>query len=194
METPIRTDVLAEADAQSAVSWASIAAGAVVAAASSLGLLALGVGLGLSSVSPWTDSGVSASTFKNATGIYMVAVAVMASAMGGYLAARLRTRWVGVNTNEVFFRDTAHGLITWAFATVLSASVLGAAATHIVGGVAAGAGAAAGQAVQNVNPSRVFVDRLFRTDAVCPAGDRCGRQRCARGSDAALDLHLQRRR
>ena len=90
METPIRTDVLAEADAQSAVSWASIAAGAVVAAASSLGLLALGVGLGLSSVSPWTDSGVSASTFKNATGIYMVAVAVMASAMGGYLAARLR--------------------------------------------------------------------------------------------------------
>ena len=69
----------------------------------------------------------------------MVAVAVMASAMGGYLAARLRTRWIGVNTNEVFFRDTAHGLITWAFATVLSASVLGAAATHIVGGVAAGA-------------------------------------------------------
>ena len=83
-ENPDPSDVLAEADAQSAVSWASIAAGAVVAAASSLGLLALGVGLGLSSVSPWTDSGVSASTFKNATGIYMVAVAVMASAMGGY--------------------------------------------------------------------------------------------------------------
>ena len=174
METPIRTDVLAEADAQSAVSWASIAAGAVVAAASSLGLLALGVGLGLSSVSPWTNSGVSASTFKNATGIYMVAVAVMASAMGGYLAARLRTRWIGVNTNEVFFRDTAHGLITWAFATVLSASVLGAAATHIVGGVAAGAGAAAGQAAQNVNPSRVFVDRLFRTDAVSPPATPAG--------------------
>src|SRR4051795_410864 len=43
-------------------------------------------------------------------------------AMGGYLAARLRTRWIGVNTNEVFFRDTAHGLITWASATVLSAT------------------------------------------------------------------------
>jgi hypothetical protein len=99
---------------------------------------------------------------------------VMASAMGGYLAARLRTRWIGVNTNEVFFRDTAHGLITWAFATVLSASVLGAAATHIVGGVAAGAGAAAGQAAQNVNPSRVFVDRLFRTDAVSPPATPAG--------------------
>jgi hypothetical protein len=173
VETPIRTDVLAEADAQSAVSWASIAAGAVVAAAMSLALLALGAGLGLSSVSPWADSGVSASTFKNATGIYLVLVAVMSSAIGGYLAARLRTRWAGVNTNEVFFRDTAHGLITWAFATVLSASALGAAATHVVGG-AAGAGAAAGQAVQNVDPSRVSVDRLFRTDAVAPPASPAG--------------------
>jgi hypothetical protein len=173
VETPIRTDVLAEADAQSAVSWASIAAGAVVAAAMSLALLALGAGLGLSSVSPWADSGVSASTFKNATGIYLVLVAVMSSAIGGYLAARLRTRWAGVNTNEVFFRDTAHGLIAWAFATVLSASALGAAATHVVGG-AAGAGAAAGQAVQNVDPSRVSVDRLFRTDAVAPPASPAG--------------------
>jgi hypothetical protein len=80
---------------------------------------------------------VSASTFKNATGIYLVLVAVMSSAIGGYLAARLRTKWAGVNTNEVFFRDTAHGLIAWAFATVLSASALGAAATHVVGGAAA---------------------------------------------------------
>jgi hypothetical protein len=173
VETPIRTDVLAEADAQSAVSWASIAAGAVVAAAMSLALLALGAGLGLSSVSPWADSRVSASTFKNATGIYLVLVAVMSSAIGGYLAARLRTRWAGVDTNEVFFRDTAHGLITWAFATVLSASALGAAATHVVGG-AAGAGAAAGQAVQNVDPSRVSVDRLFRTDAVAPPASPAG--------------------
>ena len=174
METLARTDVLETADAPSAVSWASIAAGAVVAAALSLALLALGAGLGLSSVSPWIDFGVSALTFKNATGIYLVLVAVMSSAIGGYLAARLRTRWVGVNTNEVFFRDTAHGLITWAFATVLSASALGAAATHVVGGAASGAGAAAGQAVQNVNPSRVFVDRLFRTDAVAPPATPAG--------------------
>jgi hypothetical protein len=174
VETVVQRDVLAEADAQSAVSWASIAAGAVVAAALSLALFALGAGLGLSSVSPWADSGVAASTFKNATGIYLVLVAVMSSAIGGYLAARLRTKWAGVNTNEVFFRDTAHGLITWAFATVLSASALGAAATHVVGGVAAGAGAAAGQAVQNVDPSRVFTDRLFRTDVAAPPASPAG--------------------
>ena len=58
-------------------------------------------------------------------------VAVIASAIGGYLAARLRARWVGFDADEVFFRDTAHGFIAWAFATVLSAAALGAATTQI---------------------------------------------------------------
>jgi hypothetical protein len=94
---------------QSGVSWAAIAAGAVAAAALTLVLVALGAGLGLSSISPWSDNGVSASTFEVGTGIYLVVVAVMSSAIGGYLAARLRTKWVGLHSNEVFFRDTAHG-------------------------------------------------------------------------------------
>jgi hypothetical protein len=159
----------------SGVSWASIAAGAVAAAALSLALLALGAGLGLSSISPWADSGVSASTFKNGAGAYLVIVAVISSAVGGYLAARLRTRWVGLHTNEVFFRDTAHGFIAWAFATLLSAGVLGAPTTHIVAGAASGVGAASGQAAQNVNPSQVYVDRLFRSDATAtPAGAAAG--------------------
>jgi hypothetical protein len=162
----------------SGVSWASIAAGAVAAAALTLALLALGAGLGLSAISPWSDSGVSASTFKNGAGVYLVLVAVMASAVGGYLAARLRTKWVGLHTDEVFFRDTAHGFIAWAFATVLSAGVLGAATTHIVAGAASGVGAAAAPASQNVNPSQVYVDRLFRSDAAAPPA-------AAAGNDAA---------
>jgi hypothetical protein len=89
----------------------------------------------------------------------------MSSAIGGYLAARLRTRWTGLHTNEVFFRDTAHGLIAWAFATVLSASVLAAAASHIVAGAASGVAPAAAQAAPAANPSQVFVDRLFRADS-----------------------------
>ena len=169
MDAATRTDNLDLIDTASAVSWGSIAAGAVVAAALSLALLAFGAGLGLSSISPWTDSGVSASTFKNGAGVYLVLVAVMSSAIGGYLAARLRTKWTGLHTNEAFFRDTAHGLIAWAFATVLSASVLGAAATHIVAGAASGVAPATAQAAPAVNPSQVFVDRLFRTDAAAPA-------------------------
>lgn len=152
----------------SGVAWSAVAAGAVTSAALTLLLLALGAGLGLSSISPWSESGVSATTFKIGAGVYLCCVAVMASAIGGYLAARLRTRWDGLNTNEVFFRDTAHGLTAWAFATVLSATVLGAATTHITSGMVSGAGAAAGQAAHAVNPADIYIDRLLRLDVAAP--------------------------
>jgi hypothetical protein len=153
-------------DAESGVSWAAVAAGAVSAAALSLVLIAFGAGLGLSAVSPWSDTGVSASTFKTGTGTYLVIVAVMSSAVGGYLAARLRTKWVNVHSHEVFFRDTAHGFLAWAFATLLSASVLSSAAGYLATGSAAGLGGAASQATRSVTPADIYVDKLFRTDTV----------------------------
>jgi hypothetical protein len=161
METDLRA-ASTIVDAQSAVSWGAIAAGAVGAAALTLVLIALGAGLGLSAVSPWSDSGVSASTFKTGTGIYLVIVAVMSSAVGGYLAARLRTKWVGVHTHEVYFRDTAHGFIAWAFATLLSATALSAVTGYLANGAAAGMGGAASQATRSVNPADIYVDKLFR--------------------------------
>src|ERR1700739_3469120 len=91
--------------ALSGVSWASILAGAFVAAAVSLALLALGAGLGLASISPWSGSGGSGSPFTNISGAYLLMLAIMSSAIGGYLAARLRTRWTDLHTNEIFFRD-----------------------------------------------------------------------------------------
>jgi len=152
------------------VSWPAIAAGAVTAAALTLILIAFGAGLGLSAVSPWSGSGVSATTFKVGSGIYLLVVAVMASSIGGYLAARLRTRWTGLHTNEVFFRDTAHGLITWAFATVISAAVLGSVTSNIASGAAAGVSAGATQAAAQASPSDLAVDTLFRPDpAAAPA-------------------------
>jgi hypothetical protein len=150
---------------QSGVSWAAIAAGAAAAAALALVLIAFGAGLGLSAISPWNDSGVSAATFKTGTGIYLVVVAVMSSAVGGYLAARLRTRWVNLHSNEVFFRDTAHGFLAWAVATLLSASVLSSAAAYLANGTAAGIGSAGAQATRSVNPTDIYVDKLFRTSA-----------------------------
>lgn len=149
-------------DVQSAVSWGAIAAGAVGAAALALLLIAFGAGLGLSAVSPWSDSGVSASTFKTGTGIYLVIVAVMSSAVGGYLAARLRTKWVGAHPHEIFFRDTAHGFIAWAFATLLSATALGSVTGYLANGAAAGVGGAVSQAARSVNPADIYVDELFR--------------------------------
>jgi hypothetical protein len=152
-------------DAKSAVSWGAIAAGAVAAAALSLVLIAFGAGLGLSTISPWSDSGVSAATFKTGTGIYLVIIAVMSSAVGGYLAARLRTKWVGVHTNEAFFRDTAHGFIAWAVAVLLSASALSSATAYLANGTAAGLSGAASQASRSVSPADIYVDKLFRPAA-----------------------------
>jgi hypothetical protein len=147
------------------VSWGAIAAGAVVAAALSLALLALGVGL--SAISPWSGSGASATTFKIGSGVYLAVVAGLTSTVGGYLAARLRTKWTTLDPNEVFFRDTAHGLITWAFATVLSAAALGTATTSIVGDAAH---SLVGESSQAAAPGPVngVVDLLFRSAA--PAG------------------------
>jgi hypothetical protein len=143
---------------KSAVSWGAIIAGAVVAAAASLILLALASGLGLASVSPWPNSGASLTTFSVMTAIGLIVVQWVAAGLGGYMTGRLRTKWTGTHTHEVFFRDTAHGFIMWALSTVLVASLLASAAASLVGagahgaamvasGAAAGGAGAAGSAV-----------------------------------------------
>jgi hypothetical protein len=144
----------------SAISWAAVAAGAVASAALALLLIAFGAGIGLSAVSPWSDSGVSITTFKMGAGIYLVCAAIMASSVGGYLAGRLRTTWAGVHSHEVYFRDTAHGFLAWAFATLLSASLLGAAATHLVGGASQVLGQNTAQT--RSAPADLFVDKVLR--------------------------------
>ena len=149
----------------SAVSWAAILAGGVASAALTLLMLAFGAGLGFSVVSPWSNSGVSSTTFSLWAGLYLVVVAMIASSIGGYLAGRLRTKWSGVHTHEVYFRDTAHGFLSWAFATVLSAAVLASAAAQIVGGASTGlAQAAASSAGQSTGPMDGYVDTLLRAD------------------------------
>jgi hypothetical protein len=127
-------------------------------------LLAFGSAMGFSAVSPWSNSGVSATTFSIAAGLYLIVVAMLASTVGGYMAGRLRPKWTRVPTYDVQFRDTAHGFLAWALATILGAAVLGGAATYLAGGattgVAAGASAAATQTA--AAPSDYFVDMLFR--------------------------------
>lgn len=195
-----------------AVSWGSIAAGAAAAASLSLILLILGVGLGLSSVSPWSRDGVSATTFGVSTILWLTLTQLLASAMGGYLAGRLRTKWTDVHTDEVYFRDTAHGFLAWAVASLATAalltSVIGSilsggvqAGASMVGGVASTASSAVGSAAASARmaqgsdggPMDYFVDSLFRRDvaAAAPtetsAGSAVGtdaRER-ASGNDAA---------
>ena len=171
----------------SAVAWGAILAGAAAAAALSLILLILGTGLGLSAMSPWAQAGATAATLGVSTIVWITLTQLLASGMGGYLAGRLRTKWVSVHTDEVFFRDTAHGFLAWAVASLTTAalltstigsivnngvqagaSVLGGAATAAMSAGAAGAAAAGSEATRSdtgSGPMNYFVDSLFRKDA-----------------------------
>jgi len=118
----------AAAEGPPAVSWGAVLAGAAGAAALSLVLLILGTGLGLSVVSPWAQDGVRAATFGAGTIAWITLTQVAASALGGYLAGRLRSRWVGTQHDEVYFRDTAHGFLAWALSSLAAAALLVTAA------------------------------------------------------------------
>src|SRR6195952_1032755 len=148
----------------SGVSWPAVTAGAVVSLALTLVLLAFGTGLGLSMVSPWSGSGVSATTFKIGTGLYLIVIAMLSSSIGGYIAGRLRTRWTGVHSDEGYFRDTAHGFIAGAFASVLGAILLASPASSLIGGAASGAMQAGTAAASQAGPMDGYVDALLRTD------------------------------
>ncbi|WNH47069.1 hypothetical protein PDM28_10130 [Stenotrophomonas aracearum] len=131
---------------ESAVSWGAIFAGAAAAAALSLILLILGVGLGLSSVSPWSFEGVTKETFGWGSIAWLTFTALAESGLGGYLAGRLRTKWTRLHGDETYFRDTAHGFVSWAVATLLTAGLLTSAIGGVLGVGAKVAGATAGAA------------------------------------------------
>ncbi len=163
---------------QSAVSWAAIIGGAVVAAAVSLILVALGSALGLSTISPWSGAGASATTFTVMTAVWLIITQWVASGFGGYLTGRLRTKWVATHTHEVFFRDTAHGFVAWALATVLTAALLVSASSSLVAGgarLAGAAGASAAMAGPRAGgpPGSYDLDVLFRgggAESAAPGG------------------------
>jgi hypothetical protein len=119
---------------RSAVAWSAVLAGALVAIATSMILIALGSGLGFAAASPWPGAAPAAETFAITAAIWLIVTQWLSSALGGYMTGRLRTKWTSVHTHEVFFRDTAHGLLAWAVATVIVAGValsttIGAAST-----------------------------------------------------------------
>jgi hypothetical protein len=134
VEAATRVEERSVESSASAVEWASIFGGALAAFGVTLILLTLGPGLGLTTVSPWSFTNPSPTTFGTVAAIWLVVTQWLSSAFGGYLTGRLRTKWVGIRTDEVLFRDTAHGLLAWALATLLIAALVtvGSAATASV--------------------------------------------------------------
>lgn len=175
---------------RSGVSWPAIFAGATAAAALSLIMLLLGASMGFGLSSPWAGEGAEAKTIGIASAFWITFTQVVASGLGGYLAGRLRTRWSGLRTEEVRFRDTAHGFLAWGLATLvtsaLMASVLGSTlgATAREGIQVAGnvAGAAATTAATTAASTRTgddsaggamgyWADSLLRRDGGAPGSD-----------------------
>ncbi|HDX8863933.1 TPA: hypothetical protein RQO19_005818 [Klebsiella michiganensis] len=174
----------AAVNSTSAVSWGAIFAGAAAAASLALMLLMLGAGLGLTSISPWENQGLAAGTVGIAAIAWLTFTQIVASGMGGYLAGRLRTKWVDTHTNEIYFRDTAHGFLTWAVALLVSAVLLTTTISSLIGGsakvVGSVAGGATATAVNNAGEGssmlskssmEYFTRSLFRASGSTPAGN-----------------------
>jgi hypothetical protein len=150
----------------SGVAWGAVLGGAFVIGAVALLLIALGAGFGLSTVSPWPGAGITVTTFGVMAAIWLVVVQWISSGLGGYVAGRLHTSWTGVHTDEIYFRDTAHGVLAWAVAAVVTAAALAGAAAMLTGGAALGTAAGAAASPNNGAGASTayFVDTMFRTD------------------------------
>jgi hypothetical protein len=171
--------------ARSGISWAAALGGAAVAAAISIMLISFGSGLGFAAVSPFSGNNPSVMTFTVISAIWLIIVQWVSAFFGGYLAGRLRPALSEVHTDEVGFRDTATGFVSWAVATLFVVAVVASGATSVVsgigrtagtmvasaaGGVASAAGGAAA-AAPGGEPSGYLLDMLFRPAQPNPQGN-----------------------
>jgi hypothetical protein len=169
--TPVDFPIHAAAAAPSgsAVSWGAIIAGAAGTAALSLILTLLGLGLGFSAVSPWVNDGASATKIGLSAIAWLTLTQLLASALGGYLAGRLRTRWPQLHPDEVHFRDSAHGFLAWAVATLATVALLTSALASIVGGTVRAGASMAGAA----GPA-AMAGAASAAGGMLPGADRAG--------------------
>jgi hypothetical protein len=178
----------------SGMSWGPIWAGAVAAVATSIVLFTLGPGLGLAAVSPFPGEGASAATLGIAVGIWIIVVQWLSSALGGYLTGRLRAKWAVPESDEVFFRDTAHGFLAWGLATIITVGLVvhaGTSALSMAGSAAQGAAEVAATA----GADDYALDTLFRRaaggEAADPAAREAAREEAGRIFARALDGEIE---
>ena len=109
------------------IHWGPVFAGAVIAAAVWSVMMAFASAVGLMIVSPsptWRDGSAWLAVLS---GFWIIVVTVGSYALGGYLAGRVRSTWKAAS-DEIDFRDGAHGLLVWAVGVVLSVALLWATA------------------------------------------------------------------
>jgi hypothetical protein len=167
------SELTAEIAVESGISflhWGPIIAGALVAAALSLVLMAFGsaIGLGVLSSSPtWRDASPALTV---ASGIYLLLTALVSFGFGGYVAGRVRERSRSTARNDVVeFRDGVHGVLSWAIAAMISGLVI---AVSVAGVASKAVPPATSPTATTGQPLIAYeLDRLFRAERHPPAAD-----------------------
>lgn len=159
----------------SGVTWSAILGGASVTLALGISLMVLGSAAGFAGASPWAEAGPTATVVGIGAAVWLVVMQAVSSAAGGYLTGRLRTKWHGPRSDETFFRDTAHGFLSWAIASIVAFAMAASVATLVVSSgvrgaatVASGAITGTGNATGQPGLSTYFTDVLFRTAGAPP--------------------------
>jgi len=164
------SEIVAVGTGTSFLQWTPVFAGALVASAVSLVLIAFGtaIGLGIVSSSPtWRDT---SPTLTMLSGLYLLLAALVSFGVGGYVAGRLRERWdPSARSDVVEFRDGTHGIVAWALAVVITGVVAAASAASLASKTAP---AATSSATTAGEPLIAYeLDRLFRGDRRAVDGD-----------------------
>ena len=145
-------------------------AGALVASAVSLVLIAFGMALGLGIVSSsptWRDTSPA---LTMVSGLFLLLAALVSFGVGGYVAGRLRERWdPSAHSDVVEFRDGTHGVVAWALAVVITGVVAAASAASLASKTAPPATSSATTAGEPLIAYEL--DRLFRGDRRAVEGD-----------------------
>lgn len=146
-EVVVRTP--AASGAMRRVSWGAIIAGVIVTLIVQVMLGLLGLGVGLATVDPARNDNPTLAAFSSGSGIWTVATVLIATLVGGYVAARL----AGIPSR----RDGAlHGIVTWATSTLIAVYLLTSGVSAVLNGAYGALGGtiqSIGQAAKTVVPN-----------------------------------------
>ncbi len=178
-ETTIVEDaIIADAGFRKYLNFGAIIGGALAGAAISTVLNGFGVAIGLaaSSTSPtWRDTSMALVLL---TGLFLLFISIVSSAVAGYIAARAAPAEGVEPTDEGEFRDGVNGLVAWALALLLAGMLAFAAAE--LGSRATSPSTTAANASAGENLVAFDLDRLFRSDAPPEANIAYDRAQAAR--------------
>lgn len=130
------------------VSWGAVFAGVMIVLAIQLLLSMLGLGIGLSTVNPAEGTTPQASSLGIGAAAWWGISYLLALLAGGYVAARLAP-------SRLSFDGALHGVLTWAFALLVTFYLLTTAVGSVIGGAFSAVSStlsAATETVKNVAP------------------------------------------